>query len=204
MMQQSLRHTLCAIALASSVLCTACSTPREVIVLLPDAEGQVGEVAVTAAAGTTTLNAPFTTAQITRRGEVKPVPITAADAARISYAAGTDAMPGSARSFRLYFLLNSTELAPESQPELATLFAEVRQRQGVEVEITGHTDSVGSLADNDRLSLARAEAVRELLVKQELPARFIRTVGRGKRELLVPTPDETSEPRNRRVEILVR
>lgn len=204
-MRHPLRHALYATSLGVLVLCTSCSTPpREVVVLLPNADGQVGEVAVKAAAGQTTLTAPFTTAQVNRRGEVKPAPITVADAERLAYAAGTDAMPGVARSFRLYFQPNSTELVPESQAELAVLFTEVRRRQGVEVEITGHTDSVGKGPDNDRLSIERAEAMRTLLMQQGLPAQLIRAVGRGERELLVSTPDETNEPRNRRVEILVR
>lgn len=204
-MRLPLRPVRSVTAVGALLLCTACSTPpREVVVLLPNPDGMLGEVAVTASAGTTTLTTPLTAAQITRRGAVTPTPITAADADRLAYAAGTDAMPGLARSFLLYFQPNSTELVPESQPELAALFTEVRKRQGLEVEVTGHTDTVGKAADNDRLSMERAEAVRTLLMQQGLPSQFIRPVGRGERDLLVPTPDETSEPRNRRVEILVR
>ena len=68
----------------------------------------------------------------------------------------------------------------------------------------GHTDTVGSLAFNDKLSLARAERLRETLVKLGIAPERIQATGRGKRELLVPTEDNTPEPRNRRVEISVR
>jgi outer membrane protein OmpA-like peptidoglycan-associated protein len=72
------------------------------------------------------------------------------------------------------------------------------------VQITGHTDTVGSTADNDVLSLKRAGEIREALAVQGLNLTITRAVGRGERELLVPTPDNTAEPRNRRVEIIVR
>ena len=87
---------------------------------------------------------------------------------------------------------------------LAALLAEVAKRQAVEVQITGHTDRVGSVADNDRLSQVRAEAVRDMLAHNGLQASFIRAVGRGEREPLIPTADEQPEPQNRRVEVLVR
>jgi outer membrane protein OmpA-like peptidoglycan-associated protein len=74
----------------------------------------------------------------------------------------------------------------------------------VEVQVTGHTDRVGSVASNDSLALERAQAVRDMLIQRGLQASFIRPVGRGEREPLVPTPDEQEEPRNRRVEVIVR
>jgi OmpA-OmpF porin, OOP family len=63
---------------------------------------------------------------------------------------------------------------------------------------------VGSVGDNDHLSLARAQAVQDMLAQLGLRSDFIRAVGRGEREPLVPTPDEQPEPRNRRVEVIVR
>ena len=68
----------------------------------------------------------------------------------------------------------------------------------------GHTDTVGTLSYNDKLSLARAERLREMLVSLGIAPERVQSAGRGKRELLVPTDDNTAEPRNRRVEISVR
>jgi outer membrane protein OmpA-like peptidoglycan-associated protein len=70
--------------------------------------------------------------------------------------------------------------------------------------VTGHTDSTGALAANDTLSLSRAKVVAQLLVDKGAVASRLEAVGRGKRELLVPTADEVDEPQNRRVEIIVR
>ncbi len=114
------------------------------------------------------------------------------------------AQPPKPVSFTLYFETNSVEVTPSSRPTLDALFAEVAKRPAVEVQVTGHTDRVGSDADNDRLSLQRAEAVRAMLIQRGIQASFLRAVGRGEREPLIPTPDEQAEPRNRRVEVIVR
>ena len=73
-----------------------------------------------------------------------------------------------------------------------------------EVQITGHTDTVGSDDSNDRLSYERAVEIRAELVKQGLPVAAAKVTGRGERELLVQTADGVSEQANRRVEVILR
>ena len=69
-------------------------------------------------------------------------------------------------------------------------------------KLAGHTDAVGSHEVNDRLSLARAQAVRDFLVSRfDIPAERLQTEGNGKRALLFPDRPEADE--NRRVEISV-
>ena len=70
--------------------------------------------------------------------------------------------------------------------------------------MAGHTDTVGTDQYNDALSLRRAERVRALLIGRGIAPDSVGAIGRGKRELRVPTPDGVAEPRNRRVEITVR
>ena len=113
-------------------------------------------------------------------------------------------LPPEPISFTLYFEEGSTVVVEDSKSTMLELFAEVAKRQAVEVQVTGHTDTVGRESDNDRLSGERAQAVKEMLIAQGLKSTFIRVVGRGERELLVPTPDNVREPRNRRVEVIVR
>jgi OOP family OmpA-OmpF porin len=100
------------------------------------------------------------------------------------------------------------ELVPESRPALDAMLAELAERKAVEIVITGHTDTMGASGKNDQLSLERAQAVKKQL-QESLSAHGVQSdsvtaVGRGERELLVKTPDQTAEPRNRRVEITVR
>ena len=84
------------------------------------------------------------------------------------------------------------------------MFAEIASRPVPDVLVIGHTDTVGSDAVNDALSRQRAEVVRKALIARGIAAENIVVVGRGKREPIVPTADGVAEPRNRRVEIIVR
>ena len=73
-----------------------------------------------------------------------------------------------------------------------------------EVRVVGHTDALGTDSLNDELSMQRARIVRAGLVDKGIEPTRVEAVGRGKRELLVPTRDGVAESRNRRVEIQVR
>ena len=190
-------------ALAWAALLSACSTTKELVVLLPGEDGQVGAVAIAEPQRTTLLDTPLGAAKIDTQGRVKQDRLTEEEV-RQTFAPALAAQPPKAVRFILYFLENSTEIMPGSQATLEALLAEVTRRQAVEVQITGHTDRVGSVADNDRLSQVRAEAVRDMLVQNGLKASFIRVVGRGEREPLIATPDEQPEAQNRRVEVIVR
>jgi outer membrane protein OmpA-like peptidoglycan-associated protein len=114
-------------------------------------------------------------------------------------------LPPPARSFDLFFREGSTDLLPESEATLKALFAEVAARgSGVDIQIVGHTDTVGSNDDNDALSVARAREIRDSLVTKGLRADITRVSGRGERDLLVDTGDDVREWRNRRAEVVVR
>ena len=202
-MKHGIGHVRSYMALACAVLLSACSTTKELVVLLPGEDGPVGVVAIEAKQHMTILDAPLTAAKVDTQGRVKKGTITEEEV-RQTFAPALAAQPPKPVSFTLYFLANSTEIVPDSQATLEALLAEVAKRQAVEVQITGHTDRVGSVVDNDRLSQVRAEAVRDMLVQNGLQASFIRAVGRGEREPLIPTPDEQPEAQNRRVEVIVR
>ena len=188
--------------LACAVLLSACSTTKELVVLLPGEDGQIGAVAIAEPQRTTVLDTPLGAAKIDTKGRVTKDTLSEAEVKR-TFAEALAAQPPKALSFTLYFEKN-TEIMPDSRATLDALLAEVAKRQAVEVQITGHTDRVGKVEDNDRLSMERAETIRDVLIKNGLHANFIRVVGRGEREPLIPTPDEQVEPRNRRVEVIVR
>ena len=119
------------------------------------------------------------------------------------YGAVLALLPPKGRLWTLRFDTGAVDLTPESQAEVPALLAAITERAAVEVLIEGHSDQAGDPADNDALSLARAEAVRELLVAQGMRAPFVRVIGRGSRSPLVDNPGQ-SESRNRRVEVIVR
>jgi len=188
-------------ALLLTLLAACASAPTGSVTLLPGEPGaNVGAVAVfdpKTGAETGSLTAENTQAALGGKFATKP-------ADPKLYAALTDTLPPPPAHFTLYFLEGTTKLTPESEPELKQVFAEIAKRPGAEVQITGHTDTVGKEGDNDMLSLKRARDIREALIAQGLNPSISRAVGRGERELLVQTPPNTAEPRNRRVEITVR
>jgi outer membrane protein OmpA-like peptidoglycan-associated protein len=181
----------------------ACGGARTHVVLLPETDGGAGAVSVERGDRVIVLDTPMTAADIGSRGGITTGPVTEADVAR-DFADALAAQPPEPATFVLYFEEGSTEVREASRATLEALFQEVADRQAVEVQVTGHTDRVGEATDNDRLSAERAEAIKAMLVEKGLRAHFVRAVGRGEREPLVPTEDEVREPRNRRVEIIVR
>lgn len=198
--------------MSASVACAVlagCATvkpapkPNTYVVLLPEEGGAPAAVIVGEGATALTLDRPFSAATVDNEGKVDRRSPTAAEANQ-TFAAALAALPPKPISYTLYFETNSTQITQGSRPQLEALMADAARRQAVEVQVTGHTDRVGSDADNDRLSLQRAEAVRTMLLQTGIKATFIRAVGRGEREPLVPTADEQPEARNRRVEVILR
>jgi len=193
-----------AIVLCCLLLTTvSCSSTKALIVLLPDENGAHGAATISKGNGVTVIDAPMTAARVDNRGRVEKEAIARAEVER-NFSEALAALPPKPISFTLYFEEGSTVVLKDSKNTLMELFAEVARRQAAEVEVIGHTDTLGKASDNDRLSEERAQAVREMLIEQGLKSNFIRAVGRGSRELLVPTPDNVREPRNRRVEVIVR
>jgi outer membrane protein OmpA-like peptidoglycan-associated protein len=133
-------------------------------------------------------------------------PTAPASAAAAADTTATTAPPGvAAVSLTVTFATGSTRLTPEAERVLDSLGGALGSPQlaPYRFRIEGHTDTVGSRQLNQSLSERRAEAVRDHLVRAYgiAPSR-LEAVGLGEQQLLVATPDETAEVRNRRVQIL--
>lgn len=105
-------------------------------------------------------------------------------------------------SLNVDFATGSAALTPQAMQALDSLGRVLGNASlaAYHFRIEGHTDTVGSAALNKALSERRAEAVVEYLTsKYNLNASRLQAVGMGEQGLLVPTPDQTPEPRNRRV-----
>ncbi len=183
----------------------SCSAAKNTFVLLPDPDGKVGQIEVSTPAGSRTLTKAGETTSVADPG-APPEPPKVMDARDIDrlFGPALAAEPSAPPRFLLYFETGSAVLTPESEKRIPEILAAVRARQSADISVTGHTDSVGSLEVNDRLSLNRAQRIKEILVAAGVPAEAIDVLSHGKNNPLVPTPDETPEPRNRRVEVIVR
>ncbi|MBL6749117.1 MAG: OmpA family protein [Nevskia sp.] len=190
-------------ALLAAGLLSACATQNNnLVVVLPEDNGHVGAVQVESGGAKTLLDHAYAAAS-GGGDSVKPATLQAAAVAQI-FAKALAAEPIPPASYTLYFVADSDALTDDSKLQFEKVFGEISRRQASELVVTGHTDTMGDPAYNDALSLKRAQAVRLLLLARKLPPDSVIAVGRGERQLLVATPDQTPEPRNRRVEITVR
>ncbi len=105
----------------------------------------------------------------------------------------------------LYFETGKSNLLPESETRLNEVGAALEKLPGVRFEIQGHTDSRGTAAYNQRLSQARAEAVRSyLLGHYKLDGGDLTAKGYGESKLAVsPEKRDADYAANRRVELQV-
>lgn len=90
-----------------------------------------------------------------------------------------------------------------NREELDRLAAALLAHPGMRIIVEGHTDSRGSAAFNDRLSLRRAQAVRQALIARGLDADRITAKGIGERRPVADNNTEWGRSRNRRVEVLL-
>ena len=196
--------TVRSLALGAILLLGGCAHSSSVV-LLPDEDGGHGEIAIQQAGSTgpaTVMNEGNVRA--TLGGSQPTVRPLGAKGLKPDEAALLAELPPPAKRFTLYFLEGTTDMTTESKSLLDEVRAEVARRPGAEVQVTGHTDTVGSDADNDALSRRRAEEVLNLLSTMGFERRMMTAVGRGERELKVPTGDNVGSPPNRRVELIVR
>lgn len=101
------------------------------------------------------------------------------------------------------FAVGRADLNPRLRPILDQFASGLGQQPNTEVRIIGHTDNTGGDALNDRLSLERAQSVRNYLVDRGVRADTIQVAGRGEREPVADNGTEAGRAKNRRVEIFL-
>lgn len=200
-----MRCAVIALGLVALLLGGCASRQKTRVVLLPQSDGSPSAVIVTSKSGQQVLNTPYqgAAAQGNDRGPPRVGQQTPAEI-RQKYSALFEGAPARPRQFTLYFQSGSLELVPESRITLFNAIDDALRRSGAEIQILGHTDSKGGEAYNDALSEKRARLIEAILVERGFTTARVQALGRGEHDPAVPTPNGTDEPRNRRVEILVR
>ena len=183
-------------------LTAGCATPQGAVVLLPERDGKATAVVVEQGSQQVALTQPYAAANLTSGGP--KVYQSSAQDVQAKFAAALAAQPLPPTQFTLYFVEGKDEFTDESKKIIEGVLAAIASRPVPDLVVIGHTDKVGTDAFNDTLSRQRAEVVRSALLARGIAADKVVSIGRGKREPIVPTADGVAEPRNRRVEILVR
>jgi outer membrane protein OmpA-like peptidoglycan-associated protein len=215
-MSAGARPTATAARLAAALLIAGCASPSppapppaprltDTVVLLPEADGRAAAVAVAVRQGgnEVVLDRPYAGAQA-GPGAPPRAFASSAEQVRERFGAALAAQPPRPTAFTLNFVLGTDTLTEESRAVVERVFAEIAARPAPDIVVIGHTDTIGSTASNDALSLQRAETIARELQRRGIAPENVRASGRGERELSVPTADNVAEPRNRRVEIIVR
>jgi outer membrane protein OmpA-like peptidoglycan-associated protein len=103
----------------------------------------------------------------------------------------------------IFFDFNKAVLRKESITELRHMIKFMHEYPKLQVEISGHTDSVGTAEVNRKLSQERADAVREYLVSHGIPALRVTAKGYGASRPVAPNDTEEGRQRNRRTEFRI-
>ena len=179
----------------------ACAAPTTVV-LLPAADSHASALSVERQGQTVVLDQPYAGVREGALGarsfQANPQQVESL------FGPALAAQPARPTRYTLYFIEGKDVLTDESKQLVETSLVEIAKRPVPDVLIVGHTDLVGSHASNDVLSRQRAELIRNEMIRLGIDPKNIAVIARGKREPVVPTADGVAEPKNRRVEVVVR
>jgi len=102
----------------------------------------------------------------------------------------------------LLYSLGKAEL-PEKVSELEVLTEFMTNKPKVKILVEGHTDNIGSIFTNDKLSLQRAESVRKYLISKKIAPNRIKVKGYGSKSPISSNTTEFGRKLNRRTEIVI-
>jgi outer membrane protein OmpA-like peptidoglycan-associated protein len=177
---------------------------QDLVVLLPDpGTTTVGAAGVSNQLGSVDLAASHD-AVIVKPNSPPVLTKLSPDEVQRLFGDALSALPPAPRRFTLFFRFESDELTEQSQALIPEVLSAVKEFVFQDVVVIGHTDTMGTQQANYGLGLKRAMTVRNILVSAGLSAATIEVTSVGELDPVVKTPDETPEPRNRRVEISVR
>ena len=103
----------------------------------------------------------------------------------------------------IFFETAKFNLKPNSKIELNKLIEFLKTNDGIQIEISGHTDNIGNDAANKTLSLNRAKSVYDFLVESGIPTNRLKWVGYGEEKPIADNSTDEGRAQNRRTEFEV-
>jgi len=181
-----------------------CATGKTVVVLLPDPDGEAGEIEISNKEGARSINQAGYAVSVSSGNAPQPAVKMSEKEIKHIFAKALAVEPALPARYVLYFFLDSVELKPDSLASMQEIITEIERRTSSDIEVIGHTDRSGDEEFNMALSRKRAEKVRDLLVAAGIAPAAIRVAFHGEGNPLIQTADNVYEPLNRRVEVIVR
>ena len=183
---------------------SGCASNKSYVVLLKNDDGHLGKVTVTNRNGGSTVLDQQQQATFIGNDAGKTFMVPEKQLSS-DFGPALAAMPVLPVSFLLYFDYSNTKLTLESVRLIPEISDAIGKHPAPDVSIIGHTDTMGDDNYNNKLSMERARAVAALLnLQSKLGAGRLSIEAHGEKRLLILTPDNTAEARNRRVEVTVR
>ncbi len=103
----------------------------------------------------------------------------------------------------IHFQKSSFDLNPDDLQAIESLPDQLRSYANIDILIEGHADNEGNPQYNEKLSLDRANAIKNILVNLGIPALYIKTIGHGDLFPIEPNTTERGRMENRRVELTI-
>jgi outer membrane protein OmpA-like peptidoglycan-associated protein len=193
-----------ALMVGVAALVASCG-PKNMVVLIPDPDGSVGQITVSNAAGSVDIDQAHQ-ATVIKDAQTAPAQPEQLDADEVHkrFGAVLAAVPPPPVHFMLYFQSDSVQLLPQSRRQLTEIKDEYQRRRPTRVSVVGHTDTLGDKAYNVKLSMRRAMAVKTLLMDAGIDESAIDISSHGEENPLVKTADNVANAKNRRVEVVIR
>ena len=198
----SLQRGVLIVLMASAL--AACAPQRQALfVVLPNPDGSAGQITVDDGQNKIVLDHAYAASEV-KKGAAANVDVDSGQVQQI-FGTALDAQPIPPKRFVLLFENNTDVMTLDSfRDDYRRVRDDIKSRPVYQVEVIGHTDTVGSQDYNQQLSLKRAAAIRDRLAKEGVDRNSISIAGRGKLDLAVATADQVPDPKNRRVVIIVR
>lgn len=186
------------------LLSTGCAK-KTTVVLLPDPDGKVGHVTVSTDAGSTEIT-QAREATVVKGRESQPTSpeILSQDEIDADFSPVLAILPNQPVHYILYFNSESTELKAESKKVLPKILESIKSRNSQYISVIAHTDTAGDRKYNLQLSRRRASAISRILIKKGIDSTYVKATSHGEENPLIKTADNVHEPKNRRVEVVVR
>lgn len=180
------------------------SEPKTTVVLLEN-DAVHNAVEVTTKEGSVVIDQPYYyTTLVAPNKHPAVVQKADPDLIRQKYATVLNVLPEKAVSMLFYFEPGTAEITQDSKNQVEALITLIEAREPASVDIIGHSDRAGDAGKNYELALERAHAVEKFLLERNVKLEHSSVVSYGESDPIIPTEDGVSEPKNRRVEIIVR
>jgi len=200
---RGIRRVLLSTGLLLTML--ACGPKQATFVLLPDLDGSTGTMEIITDGGSQVITRPEEAVTVTDIDQPPSAPRAMSPMEILStFRDVWQVRPEEPIHYFVYFKQGTSDLTRDSLALIPKMLDAIAERKSSSIHVIGHTDTEGSRELNARLSLERAEAVRDILIPRGIDSSYLEVTSHGEEDLLIKTGDEVAEPLNRRVEVIIK